>query len=65
AINPISKSTGFSFEDNLVYNGSFKNTGSGNIIGQDPLFVNPASGNFDLQALSPAIIGATTLGIID
>ncbi|MBD2725826.1 right-handed parallel beta-helix repeat-containing protein [Nostoc sp. FACHB-892] len=67
AINPISKSTGFSFEDNLVYNGSFKNTGSGsgNIIGKDPLFVNPASGNFDLQALSPAIIGGTTLGIID
>ncbi|MDD5674359.1 MAG: hypothetical protein PHC61_09355 [Chitinivibrionales bacterium] len=33
---------------------------NGNILGADPLFVNPKTGNFSLQAASPAISHGTT-----
>ena len=35
-------------------------TANGNILGYDPLFVNPAASNFVLQAASPAIGNGTT-----
>ncbi|QHG18893.1 choice-of-anchor D domain-containing protein [Nostoc sp. ATCC 53789] len=49
------KSTNLTFNNNLAYNGVLNVTGSGNILNKDPLFVNPANGNFSLQPGSPAI----------
>ncbi|MBE8991861.1 choice-of-anchor D domain-containing protein, partial [Nostoc sp. LEGE 12450] len=49
------KSTNVTFNNNLAYNGVLNVTGSGNILNKDPLFVNPANGNFSLQPGSPAI----------
>ncbi|MEH2305777.1 choice-of-anchor D domain-containing protein [Nostoc sp.] len=49
------KSTNLTFNNNLAYNGVLNVTGSGNILNKNPLFVNPANGNFSLQPGSPAI----------
>ncbi|MEH2421171.1 MAG: choice-of-anchor D domain-containing protein [Nostoc sp.] len=49
------KSTNLTFNNNLAYNGVFNVRGSGNILNQNPLFVNPANRNFSLQPGSPAI----------
>ena len=54
---------GYYIYNNLVQSGSLifgqpstpNYTSSGNIIGQDPKFVNPATRDFHLQATSPAI----------
>jgi len=53
-------SSTWQLKNNLVYganlvSGTSSYTASGNIIGQDPKFVNPTGRDFHLQAGSPAI----------
>ncbi|MEQ8547467.1 MAG: hypothetical protein RIC03_06135 [Cyclobacteriaceae bacterium] len=40
---------------NLLFNGTEFTSGTGNINGQDPLFTDPANGDFSLRSGSPAI----------
>ncbi|MEH2055134.1 MAG: right-handed parallel beta-helix repeat-containing protein [Nostoc sp.] len=49
------KSTNLTIDNNLADKGVFNAIGAGNILNQDPLFVNPTNGNFSLQPGSPAI----------
>ncbi|HEY9620327.1 MAG TPA: choice-of-anchor Q domain-containing protein [Crinalium sp.] len=44
------------YDYNLVFNAAwFIDIGSHNVVGKDPLFVDPATGNFSLRANSPAV----------
>jgi len=54
--NTISNSSNVTYDYNLVYNTTkFTTHSTHNLIGQDPLLVNPAAGDFSLQANSPAL----------
>ncbi|HIK16634.1 MAG TPA: putative Ig domain-containing protein [Leptolyngbyaceae cyanobacterium M33_DOE_097] len=57
---------GFAYVDSVAANAEAANVlaaGLQNIVGQDPLFVDPVNGNFMLQAGSPAIdTGSTVYG---
>ncbi|MBC1223745.1 choice-of-anchor D domain-containing protein [Nostoc sp. UCD121] len=55
------QSTNLTFNNNLAYNGVLNVTGSGNILNKNPLFVDPANGNFRLKGGSPAIDGGSSL----
>jgi len=60
--------TGATFSNNIYYPQTHTNTGETNAIYADPLFVNPSSGEFHLQADSPAIdagVDLSSLGFSD
>ncbi|MBU7583988.1 MAG: right-handed parallel beta-helix repeat-containing protein [Nostoc sp. TH1S01] len=61
-VNKVSKtSTNTIYENNLVYNSSkYTNLGLSNLIGKDPKFANPATGNFSLNYGSFAIDSGTS-----
>ncbi|NJN88681.1 MAG: hypothetical protein HC881_23375 [Leptolyngbyaceae cyanobacterium SL_7_1] len=50
------------YDYNLIYNqsGEVEKAGQHNIVGRDPLFVEPSKGNFTLKPNSPAIDVGTT-----
>nr|HEX4314928.1 choice-of-anchor Q domain-containing protein [Kofleriaceae bacterium] len=50
--------TACSSKDTLVFPQSTGITGTGNLLGENPLLVDPASGDFHLQATSPAVDAA-------
>lgn len=54
--NTVSEASNVVYDYNLVYNtAEFTTTAANNIIGLDPLFTNPAAGDFSLQASSAAL----------
>lgn len=54
--NDTFSGSNISFDNNVYFNGTVKSgTGGANSIIADPLFVNPAAGDFSLQSTSPAI----------
>jgi parallel beta-helix repeat protein len=61
--NYVYSSTHVMYDYNLIYNArSLISTGTHNLLGQDPLFVDPSTENFALQMGSPAInTGTPTL----
>jgi hypothetical protein len=60
-VNSISKATNIQYGYNVIYNSSkFNGSGTNNMMGRDPGFINPARGNFALRSGSTAIDAGTS-----
>jgi parallel beta-helix repeat protein len=58
--NTISKAKNILYDYNLVFNAAwFIDTGTRNLFGKDPLFVDPTAANFSLRLNSPALNSGT------